>query len=69
MNFRFLQYKHMRRYMDIIDFSVVKIDSYKIYKINRQENDYNIKKSFSKNPCIEPYKEYKLIRQSNESLF
>lgn len=58
MNYRFLQY--MRRY----DFSVVKIDSYK--KILQETN---IKKSFSKNPCIDPYKEYKLIRQSNESMF
>ena len=58
MNYRFLQY--MRRY----DFSVVKIDSCK--KI-LQEN--NIKKSISKLPCMDPYKEYKLIRQSNESMF
>ena len=57
MNYRFLQY--MRR----LDCNLVKMDSYK--KII-QEN--NVKKSFSKVPCMDPYKEYKLIRQSNESM-
>ena len=58
MNYRFLQY--MRRY----DCNLIKIDYYK--KII-QEN--NIKKPFSKLPCMDPYKEYKLLRQLNESMF
>ena len=63
---KYLQYKHMRRYMDFLEYNFVKVYSYKKYRRIRQENDYNIKKSFYNIPCMDPYKEYKIHRQLNE---
>lgn len=62
----FLQYKHMRRCMEVLENTFLEHDPYKQFRRTRQENDYWIKQSFQKTPCMDPYKEYKLIRQCNE---
>lgn len=62
---KYLQYKHMRRYMEVLD-TFLEVDPYRQFRRMRQENDYWIKQSFQKTPCMDPFKEYKLIRQLNE---
>lgn len=63
---QYLQYKHMRRYMEALDNYFLEVDHYKHFRKMRQENDYWIKKSFYKEPYVDPFKEYKQIRQLNE---
>lgn len=66
----YLQYKHVRSYMDNLETTFFNIDHsyehYKHFRRNRQENDHKIKQSFCNEPCIEPYKKYKQQRQRNE---
>jgi len=58
---KYLQYKHMRRYMELLD-TFLEPGHYGELRRIRQDNDYCIK-PFQK---TYPFEQYKLIRQLNE---